>query len=270
MKNPTEQPNTQSTSSQIESQFDGASLQTLEADFSLTKKELNDFKKLPKEEQKKQEQSTVKKLSDLNDKLDILIQEAIASSSEEDEKKAKKLANQLEQEVKDLEQQIEATERLELPEGAKTMEVIPNKEITSAETAIKKLEKEGHKIGDYAKDMLTKVNWNEKLKDSYEIISISVGELFNNKEAHTYADIKAKAKEFDLDLVPQKLAPSIRLNYEKSGQWTPIAMEAIRDRGGSLVLFSCLEYDSESWLDRSYGDDDSRWSGDRRFFFVRK
>ncbi len=258
MKNFTEQPNKESN------------LQTLEADFSLTKKELENFKKLPKEEQKKQEQSTVKKLSDLNDKLDILIQEAVASSSEEDEKKAKKLANQLEQEVKDLEQQIEATERLELPEGAKTMEVIPNKEITSAETAIEKLEKEGHKINDYAKDMLTKVNWKEKLKDSYEIVQITVGDLFKDKEAHTYADIKAKAKEFDLDLVPQKLAPSIRLNYEKNGQWTPIAMEAIRDRGGSLRLFDCGGVDSESWLSRSNGDDDSRWHDNNRFFFVRK
>ena len=258
MKNLTEQPNTQS------------SLQTLEADFSLTKKELNDFKKLPKEEQKKQEQSTVKKLSDLNDKLDILIQEAVASSSEEDEKKARKLANQLEQEVQDLEQQIEATERLELPEGAKTMEVIPNKEITSAETAIKKLEKEGHKISDYAKDMLTKVNWKEKLKDSYEIVSISVGDLFKDKESHTYKDIKEKAKEFNLDLVPASLAPEIRSSYPKSGDYSVLAMEAIRDRGGDLELFYCDERDSESWLDSNFGDDDNEWGGSNRFFFVRK
>jgi hypothetical protein len=176
----------------------------------------------------------------------------------------------LEKEVKDLEQQIEATERLELPEGAKTMEVIPNKEITSAETAIKKLEKEGHKIGDYAKDMLTKVNWKEKLKDSYEIVSISVGDLFKDKESHTYKDIKEKAKEYNLDLVPASLAPEIRSNYPKSGDWTNIAMEAIRDRDGNLRLFNCYENDSMSWLYHSYGDDDNKWDDDNRFFFVRK
>ena len=258
MNTPESQPNKQSN------------LETLEAGVSLTHQELEDFKKLPKEEQKKQEQSTVKKLSDLNDKLDILIQEAIASSSEEDEKKARKLANQLEQEVKDLEQQIEITERLELPEGAKTMEVIPNKEITSAETAIKKLEKEGHKISDYAKDMLTKVNWKEKLKDSYEIVSISVGDLFKDKESHTYKDIKEKAKEFNLDLVPASLAPEIRSSYPKSGDYSVLAMEAIRDRGGSLSLFDCHEGDSESWLSSSNGDDDNEWIDYTRFFFVRK
>jgi hypothetical protein len=150
-------------------------------------------------------------------------------------------------------------------------EIIPDKEIESSETAIKKLEKEGHKINDYAKDMLTKVDWKEKLKNSYEIVSFSVGELFGDTKIHTYADIKAKAKENNLELVPAKLAPTIRLNYEKSGQWTNIAMEAIRDRDGNPSLFRCGRDVSGSWLYNCGRDVDvDEWHDFYRFFFVRK
>ena len=149
-------------------------------------------------------------------------------------------------------------------------EIAPNREINSAETAIAKLEAEGHTIPDYSKDMLTKINWQEKLKSSYEIVSFSVGELFDDTKVHTYADIKIKADELGLDLVPQALAPSIRLNYEKSGQWTVMAMEAIRARDGHLRLFNCFRHGSESWFDNFDGNDDDGWFSDGRFLFVRK
>ncbi len=149
-------------------------------------------------------------------------------------------------------------------------EIIPDKEITSDKIAIKKLEEEGYKISDYSKDMLTKVDWKEKLNNSYEIVSISVGELFGDTEVHTYADIKEKAKENNFELVPAKLAPTIRLNYEKSGNWTNIAMEAIRDRFGYLKLFSCDRNDSASWLYSSRGNDGHMWNDNYRFFFARK
>jgi len=149
-------------------------------------------------------------------------------------------------------------------------EIIPDKEINSAKTAIKKLEAEGHQVGDYAKDMLTKVNWEEKLKNSYEIVSFSVGELFGDTKVHAYAEIKAKALKEGLDLVPANLAPSIRLNYEKSGQWTVMVMEAIRDRADNPPLFNCYSDGSLSWLSLSYGRDDNEWYDSYRFFFARK
>lgn len=149
-------------------------------------------------------------------------------------------------------------------------EITPDPEITSAETAVTKLEAEGYSVGDYAKDMLTKVNWQEKLKSSYEVVSFSVGALFGDEKVHTYADIKSKAQEQGLDLVPQSLAPSIRLNYEKNGKWTPIAMEAIRFRDGSPSLFGCNRYGDGSWFDVDYGHDDCGWNPFDRFFFVRQ
>ena len=150
-------------------------------------------------------------------------------------------------------------------------EITPDPEITSAETAITKLEAEGHKVYDYAKDMLTKVNWQETLKSAYDVVSFSVGDLFNNSQIHTYADIKAKAQELGLDLIPQALVPTIRLNYPKTGDWTVMALkESIRDRDGSLRLFYCYRNGAESWLRSHYGHEDSKWNSDHRFFFVRK
>jgi len=150
-------------------------------------------------------------------------------------------------------------------------EITPDPEITSADTAIAKLEKEGHTIPDYPKDMLTKVNWQEKLKPSYEVVSFSVADLFGDKNSHTFSDIKVKAQELGLDLIPQALAPSIRLNYPKDGEWTAMALkESIRDRDGDLGIFHCDGDGSGSWLSDDYGHGGSRWGRYVRFFFVRK
>jgi hypothetical protein len=150
-------------------------------------------------------------------------------------------------------------------------EITTDLEINSADTAIVKLEKEGHKISDYAKDILIKVDWQEKLKSSYEVVSFSVSDLFNDKNVHNFGDIKIKAQELGLDLIPQALAPSIRLNYSKDGNWTNMALkESIRGRDGRLGLFDCGRDGSESWLSNNGGHDDNRWDDDYRFFFVRK
>ncbi|MFA7252233.1 MAG: hypothetical protein WC027_00005, partial [Candidatus Paceibacterota bacterium] len=150
----------------------------------------------------------------------------------------------------------------------KTIETDPD--INSAESAIKKLEEAGHAASDYSKDLLTKANWQEKLADSYEIVSFSVSELFGDQNVHTYAEIKAKAAEQNLGLIPATLAPSIRLNYDKTGEWTVMAMEAIRGRDGSLRLFYCHWSGDESWLGYVSGRDGSKWFPDYRFFFVSK
>lgn len=149
-------------------------------------------------------------------------------------------------------------------------EIIPDPEITSAETAIRKLEKEGYKINDYAKDMLTKVDWEKPLKDSYEIVSISVGELFGDTEGHTYLDIRAKAIENGLDIIPAALAPEIRSNYPKNGDHSILAMEAIRDSNGSLGFFSCLGNDSGSYLSTGSPNPYRKLNDNDRLFFVRK
>jgi len=75
-----------------------------------------------------------------------------------------------------------------------------------------------------------------------------VGELFGDTKVHTYAEIKARALKDGLEPIPAALAPEIRSTYEKGGQWTILAMEAIRDRVGNPSLFYCHSVGSKSWL----------------------
>ncbi len=241
-----------------------SNLQTLEADFSLTKQELEEFKKLPKKEQEKQKQEKLTKLSELHTKLDQAIQEAIKTGELEE---AKKLKKELESEIKDLEQEINITERLKLPEGAILMKIIPDLEITSASTAIKKLEAEGYEITVSAKKMLKKVNWKEPLNDNYEIVSISVRELFHDTENHQYNNIKAKAKEYSLDIVPVALTPEICLNYDKRGKMTILAMDTIP--GFKFLSFGFGSDNSKLILDSIFGVEINGGSDETRYLFVR-
>jgi len=242
-----------------------ANLESKKSSSLFTKDELNKFKNLSEKEQKKQQEERLQKLEELQNKFRSAVEEATKTGKVEE---AQKLKTAFDKDAEELKQLIKATE---IWENAFSMEIIPDKEINSAKTAIKKLKAKGHIVQDYAKDMLTKVDWKEKLKDSYEIISISVGELFGDTKVHTYADIKSKAIENGLELVPAKLAPSIRLNYEKNGEWTPIAMEAIRERDGYLALFDCTDSDSGSSLLGNYdASDDDVWYSNMRFFFVRE
>ena len=254
MNNLTEQPNKQSN------------LESIESDFSLTKNELGDFKRLPKPEQEKLKKSKLTELQEMSNKLDIAFQEAVRTGKLDE---AQKLRKQLEKEIVDLKQQIEIT-RIELPEGAVVMEVIPDHEITSAETAIKKMEKEGYKIDDGTKTLLNRVNWKEKLKTSYEVVSILVGKLFDDDDMHTYAEIKDEAKNRGFKLVPASLVPSIRLSCSKSDEWKTIAMEAIRDHNDYPWVFDCDDNDSDSQLNCFGGLDIEEWSYDSWFFFVLK
>jgi len=94
MPTPEQQPNT-------------SHLQSLESELSLTKAELDEFKKLPKEEQERQKDEKLLELQRLNDKLDVAMQEAIKTGHLEE---TIKLKEQLEKEVKDLGEKVEAAE----------------------------------------------------------------------------------------------------------------------------------------------------------------
>ena len=247
----------------IKPQTNTSNLESAKSAALLSHDELKNFRKLSKEEQKKQKEDRLKKLEELQNNFRKAVEEATKTGSVEE---AKRLKVAFDEKAEELKQLIAETEIF----NVKVMEIIPDKEITSAETAIEKLEAQGHQVRDYAKDMLTKVDWKEKLKDSYEIVSISVNELFGDNNSHTYAEIKAKAKENGLKLVPAKLAPSIRLNYDKSGQWTNIAMEVISNHIGIPMIFLCNKEDLASYLNVCTAGGSGGWNSSSRFFFVRK
>jgi hypothetical protein len=150
-------------------------------------------------------------------------------------------------------------------------EIIPDPDINSTYTAISKLKAEGCTTGGYIDSLLANVNWQEELKSSYEVVSFSVADLFGNSYIHTFDDIKVKAQELGLDLIPQALAPSIRLNYPKKGQWTAMALkESIRDRGGDIRVFVCGGTGSTFWFSSHGCHAGGGWASDLELFFIRK
>jgi hypothetical protein len=257
--------------STLEQQPNISNLQTLEAEVSLTKQELEDFRKLPKKEQEKQKQEKLVKLNDLQNKLDQAIQEAIKTGKLDE---AKKLKEQLEKEVHDLEQQIDTTKKNEKFPTWK--EIIPDPEITSAETAKAKLEARGYKLDmRLHREFLAQLDYGENLKGSYDVVSVSVGELFDDSKIHTYAEIKTKALESGLDLVPRRLAIDLRLvNYDQPSKWTFIAMDPIISTSGngdtSMVLLYCEDTAPHLWEDVKSVSDGNEWNSEERFFFIRK
>ena len=257
MNNSEQQPNT-------------SNLQTLETELALTKAEIEEFRKLPKEEQEKQKDEKLASLEGLQTKFDLAIQEAIRTG---DIESAKGIKEKYARAIEDLEEIVKATERPELPLGAEIFEVIPDPEITSAEIAIKKLETKGFKVSEIAKEMLKKINWLEKKKSSYEIVVIRARDIFLDHSKHgksyTYAEIRKKAQEFGLGIIPQALVPDIRLNYKnKNGKWMKIATELIGGRNGDLTFFNC--YSDLSLNDDNAGGVDMTWHGTTIFFFSRK
>jgi hypothetical protein len=112
----------------------------------------------------------------------------------------------------------------------RTIETDPT--IRNADDAIKKLEAEGYRISDWAKDMLKKVRWSGE-KQSFELASFSV-KAFGFPGNATYADICKKAKTLGLDLVPEEAGPAIRRAYpdQQSGEYLRVAMNPITDADG--------------------------------------
>jgi len=106
MSTPEQQPNTMN-------------LQSLETELSLSKAEMEEFRKLPKEEQERQKNEKLSKLKDLQAKLDEAIQEAIQTGQIEE---AKRLQEILGKGTADLEEQIYITEGLFDPERDITAE----------------------------------------------------------------------------------------------------------------------------------------------------
>lgn len=158
-------------------------------------------------------------------------------------------------------------EKSKLPEGISIMEVKTDPEIISAETAISKLKTYGCRFPDEdeADTLFAEIDWKEKDKTSYEIVKITLRQLFGDDYAdyrYTCSDIKEKAKEFGLKLVPAALAPEIWMKNPKNESTTNIVMEV----AGTHFIFIFNRGSFEAYS----GFDEEKWANsDDRFFFLR-
>jgi len=103
----------------LEQQLNTPNLQSLETEFALSKAEMEEFRRLPKEEQEKQKNEKLEKLKNLQVKLDEMVQEAIQTGKLGE---AKKLKEQLEKEIGNLEEIIYIGESLSIDFAREIME----------------------------------------------------------------------------------------------------------------------------------------------------
>jgi hypothetical protein len=81
-------------------QQSNSGLQTLETEIALTRQEIEEFQRLPKEERRKQRDEKLAKLKNLQEKLDQTIQEAVRTGRLDE---ARDLKDQIEKELSELE-----------------------------------------------------------------------------------------------------------------------------------------------------------------------
>jgi hypothetical protein len=131
------------------------------------------------------------------------------------------------------------------------------------------LKERGINVGDWVADMMKQDAFTVAQKEEQiDLVNVSVAELGFDK-ATRYDAICARAKERGLELCPPEVGPQLRLQYldQPLGEWIRVAMEAIRDSGGLLRVFSVGHRDDGLWLSSFYGKPDSLWFPGYRFVF---
>jgi len=149
-------------------------------------------------------------------------------------------------------------ERIHLTIGGKTVEEMETE-----------LVKEGFKINDWAKQILSKVKTSKQPQET-EIIRLSVADLGFNK-ATRYDELCAKAKQLGLELCPAEVGPALRLQLKDQplGDWFRVAMEPLSGSGGDPSLFILYRNEDGRWLNTNNGYPDSEWDPEVSFVFVR-
>ena len=132
------------------------------------------------------------------------------------------------------------------------------------------LEQNNNKVGDWAKDIVSKAEFVVSKKEKLEkLIILSVADL-GFKDGAKVKDIFNRAKELGLELCPPETGPQLRLQYQdqSNGEYCLIGMDPIADSNGYPSLFSVDRHVYEPWLDTSSSRSDDRYAGRSLFAFA--
>ena len=129
------------------------------------------------------------------------------------------------------------------------------------------LTKDGHRIGDYAKDMLAKMDTSKETQE-LNTIRLKVSDLGFTKSTR-YDEICRRAKELGLDLAPAEAGPALRLAMKEQlmGDYFCVAMEPLVDRDGFPSVFYVDRDEDGSWLGSGGGNAGRQWDPGYSFAF---
>ncbi|MEK7193607.1 MAG: hypothetical protein AAB652_02355 [Patescibacteria group bacterium] len=143
---------------------------------------------------------------------------------------------------------------------------------TTGEDWIKRLEGNGFRVGDYAKQVLRSPDFKPTNGVTTEV-AVLKGMLFEDNDRIT-KKIRAEADKRKLSKPNAELACLIRLKFtdkeiEAMGLWYIVAMhEPINDSDGGPRLLRADRSDGGRWLDACSGRPGRRWDRDGGFAFA--
>ena len=143
---------------------------------------------------------------------------------------------------------------------------------TTGEDWIKRLEGNGFRVGDYAKQVLRSPDFKPTNGVTTEV-AVLKGMLFEDNDRIT-KKIRAEADKRKLSKPNAELACLIREKFtdkeiEAMGLWYIVAMhEPINDSDGDPHLLYARRYDVGRWLNAYYDRPGDRWHRDHGFAFA--
>lgn len=143
--------------------------------------------------------------------------------------------------------------------------------LRTAEDFRKAIKDREMRISDWASDILGKPAFTVVAQEiELDLVKLTVRELGFKSEARR-DQIYERAKQLGLEPCPVEVGPQLRLQYkdQPNDEWILIAMEPIAGSGGALWVFGVRRYDSELWLDGSFGFPDFFWGPGSRWIFIR-
>ncbi len=130
---------------------------------------------------------------------------------------------------------------------------------------------QGMKVGDWAKDILSKANLKEGLGEKIKIAIISNKSLgFSNGATRQESQDKAKQLGIASKLLPPLTGPELRKQYtdQPMNEYILVDMESIIDRGGHPAVFGVNRSSGEAWLSADFGRSDNRFVVSTRWAFL--
>ena len=113
------------------------------------------------------------------------------------------------------------------------------------------LKSAGINISTYAQSMVESPDFTTlPEKEKINLVRITVGDMFDDKNNHTMNQIYAQAIKVGYDLCPAEVAPHYRLQYtdQPINEWIYVGMKPLAGPGGSPRVFKVARYAAGTWL----------------------